>query len=73
MKVIGRAEPKDKLALVAGLRGMRNGIDDDDTPSRRVAVVGEGINDVEASKAADVSFAVAEGTSYARNNASMIL
>ncbi|MCP4668432.1 MAG: HAD hydrolase family protein [Deltaproteobacteria bacterium] len=47
--------------------------DDEDLPQRRVGVVGEGINDVEAFRAADVSFAVAEGTSYARNNASMIL
>ena len=43
------------------------------TPSRCVAVVGEGINDIKAFQAADVSFAVAEGASYARNNASMIL
>ena len=71
LKVIGRAEPQDKLRLVAGLRGMNR--DDEDLPQRRVGVVGEGINDVEAFRAADVSFAVAEGTSYARNNASMIL
>jgi magnesium-transporting ATPase (P-type) len=73
LKVIGRAEPQDKLRLVAGLKGMRSGMDDDDTPLRRVAVVGEGINDIDAFKAADVSFAVQDGTSMARNNASMIL
>lgn len=40
---------------------------------KKVAVVGEGINDVEAFKAADVSFALQDGTSIARNNASMVL
>ena len=42
-------------------------------PSRRVAVVGEGINDIDAFKAANVSFALQEGKSMARNNASMVL
>ena len=74
LKVIGRAEPEDKLRLVAGLRGMVS-IDEDDIESerRRVAVVGEGINDLDAFSAANVSFAVQDGTSIARNNASMIL
>ena len=80
MKVIGRAEPEDKLRLVAGLRGMGESQDDADNedagpivPTRIVAVVGEGINDVKAFKAAQVSFAVQSGTSYARNNCSMVL
>mgnify|MGYP002050360855 CR=1 FL=1 len=42
-------------------------------PTRRVAVVGEGINDIDAFKAASVSFALQDGSSYARNNASMVL
>lgn len=42
-------------------------------PSRVVAVVGEGLNDIKAFKAANVSFCVADGASYARNNASMVL
>lgn len=42
-------------------------------PSRRVAVVGEGINDIDAFMAANVSFAVQDGSSLARNNASMVL
>ena len=65
MKVIGRAEPEDKLRLVVGLS--RN------EEPRQVAIVGEGINDVEAFDAADVSFAVATGSSLARNTASMVL
>lgn len=65
MKVIGRAEPEDKLRLVVGLS--RN------EEPRQVAIVGEGINDVEAFDAADVSFAVAKGSSLARNTASMVL
>jgi magnesium-transporting ATPase (P-type) len=72
LKVIGRAEPQDKLRLVAGLRGMREH-EDDENSGRKVAVVGEGINDIEAFRAANVSFAVAGGASYARNNASMVL
>jgi len=79
LKVIGRAEPEDKLRLVAGLRGMGEKPEDDNedagpiVPTRIVAVVGEGINDVKSFKAAQVSFAVQSGTSYARNNASMVL
>jgi len=72
LKVIGRAEPEDKLRLVAGLRGMLEHEDDPES-GRKVAVVGEGINDIEAFQAANVSFAVQDGTSLARNNASMIL
>ena len=89
LKVIGRAEPEDKLRLVAGLRGMTEDVeqevgaeeDEDEEqqteiikiPSRRVAVVGEGINDIDAFMAANVSFAVQDGSSLARNNASMVL
>ena len=40
---------------------------------KKVACVGEGINDIEAFEAADVSFALQSGTSYARNKASMVL
>ena len=38
-----------------------------------MAVVGEGINDIDAFAAANVSFALQHGASLARNNASMIL
>lgn len=72
LKVIGRAEPEDKLRLVVGLRGHLED-EEDETSGRRVAVVGEGINDVEAFEAANVSFAVQHGSSLARNKASMIL
>lgn len=72
LKVIGRAEPEDKLRLVVGLRGCLED-DEDENSGRRVAVVGEGINDVEAFEAANVSFAVQHGSSLARNRASMIL
>ena len=69
--MLGRAEPEDKLRLVTGLRGM---CDDGVNPvEKKVAVVGEGINDIEAFAAANVSFAVADATSLARNRASMVL
>jgi P-type E1-E2 ATPase len=70
LKVIGRAEPEDKLRLVVALK---NAPDNVSGRERRVGIVGEGINDVEAFDAADVSFAVQSGTSVARNKASMIL
>lgn len=72
LKVIGRARPEDKQRLIAGLKGM-NQNEEDASEWRRVAVIGEGINDVRAFKTADVSFALQSGTSIARNNASMVL
>jgi len=73
--VIGRAEPEDKRRLIAGLKGMNAGYGEDDhgVAARKVGVIGEGINDLQAFKAADVSFALQDGTSLARNNASMVL
>ena len=71
LKVIGRAEPEDKLRLVVALQNAPDGEEGD--RSRKVAIVGEGISDCDAFKAANVSFALQSGTSYARNNASMIL
>jgi len=72
LRVIGRADPETKRRLVAGLKGMNAG-EEDDSKFRRVAVIGEGITDVQAFQVADVSFALQSGTSIARNNASMIL
>ena len=54
LKVIGRAVPEDKLRLVVALK---NAPDHSTGRERRVGIVGEGINDVEAFDAADVSFA----------------
>jgi len=47
--------------------------EDDESSGRKVAVVGQGINDLEAFKAAQVSFAMGDGASFARNQASMVL
>jgi len=47
--------------------------EDDESSGRKVAVVGQGINDIEAFKAAQVSFAMGDGASLARNQASMVL
>jgi len=38
-----------------------------------VGVVGESVTDIEAFKAANVSFSMGSGTSFARNEASLIL
>ena len=72
LKVIGRAEPEDKLRLVVAIQNAPDENNQMET-NRKVGIVGEGINDATAFKAADVSFAVQSGTSYARNNASMVL
>ena len=47
--------------------------EDDESSGKKVAVVGQGINDIEAFKAAQVSFAMGDGASLARNQASMVL
>lgn len=57
---------------------MRDELDEDDeeenaASGRKVGIVGEGINDIEAFDAATVSFALGSGTSLARNKASMVL
>jgi len=52
---------------------LKNSPDLETGKDRRIGIVGEGINDIKAFKAADVSFAVQSGTSVARNEASMIL
>ena len=61
--VIGRADPYDKQVIAAGLQLM----------GRKVAVIGEGLNDITAFESADVSFAMGSGKSIARNKASMVL
>lgn len=63
LKVLGRADARDKLLMVAGLAQM----------GKKVAVVGDGINDLAAFKVAHVSIAMGSGTSLAKNNSSMIL
>jgi len=63
LKVLARATPLDKLIMIVGLNASQ----------KRVAVVGEGINDVEAFSQASVSFAMGSGVSLARNSASIVL
>lgn len=65
LKVLGRSTPEDKLLVTVGLQNM-------DSP-RKVAVVGDGLNDLEALQAADVSFAMGSGKSISRNAASIVL
>ena len=61
--VVARADPVDKQVITNGLQAMK----------RKVAVIGEGLNDVQAFDQADVSFAMGSGKSVARNKASMVL
>lgn len=60
---MGRAIPYDKHLLVTGLKEL----------GKNVAVTGDGINDVDALKAADVGFAMGSGVSIAKDAADMIL
>lgn len=63
LRVLGRAIPYDKHLLVVGLKDL----------GKNVAVTGDGINDVDALKAADVGFAMGSGVSIAKEAADMIL
>ena len=63
LRVLGRAIPYDKHLLVVGLREL----------GKTVAATGEGINDVDALRAADVGFAMGSGVSIAKDSSDMIL
>lgn len=63
MKVLGRAIPYDKQMLVVGLKEL----------GKVVAVTGDGINDVDALKDADVGFSMGSGCSVAKDASDMIL
>ena len=64
MKIVSRATPQDKLLIVTGLQAMED---------HKVAVIGEGIADLDAFRQADVSFAMGSGSSINRNNASIVV
>lgn len=61
--MLARAIPYDKHLLVVGLKQL----------GRTVAVTGDGINDIDALKSADVGFAMGSGVSVAKDAADMIL
>lgn len=63
MRVLARAVPYDKHLLVVGLKQL----------GKAVAVTGDGINDIDALKSADVGFAMGSGCSVAKDAADMIL
>lgn len=63
MRVLARAIPYDKHLLVVGLKQL----------GKTVAVTGDGINDIDALKSADVGFAMGSGCSVAKDAADMIL
>jgi Cu2+-exporting ATPase len=62
-EVRGGATPADKLAAVAAWQAA----------GRRVAMVGDGLNDAPVLARADVSFAFAHGSAVARNGADVVL
>ncbi len=64
LRVVARATPEDKLMMIVGLKQLND---------NKVAIVGEGINDLDAFKEADVSFAMGSGCSITRNNASIVV
>ena len=61
--MLGRAIPYDKQMLVVGLKEL----------GKVVAVTGDGINDVDALKDADVGFSMGSGCSVAKDASDMIL
>ena len=60
---MARAIPYDKHLLVVGLKEL----------DKKVAVTGDGINDVDALKVSDVGFAMGSGCSVAKDASDMIL
>jgi magnesium-transporting ATPase (P-type) len=63
LRVIARATSYDKYLLVVGLKDL----------GRCVATIGEGLNDVDALRTANVGFAMGSGVSIAKDNSDMIL
>lgn len=63
LRVLARATPYDKHLLVVGLKEL----------NRAVAVTGEGINDIDALRSADVGFSMGTGCSVAKEVSDMIL
>lgn len=70
LKVLGRSDPEDKLLVTVGLKGMKSA---DFPEGKKVCVVGDGINDLQSFKAADVSFAMGSGKAISRNAATFVL
>jgi Ca2+-transporting ATPase len=63
VRVLARARPEDKKLMAVGLKEIK----------KTVALTGEGINDIEGLKIADVGFSMGSGVSAAKNVSSMIL
>lgn len=63
LKVLARATAADKHLLVVGLRNL----------GKKVAVTGDGINDVEALAFADVGISMGSGVSAAKESSSIVL
>ena len=63
LRVIARATSYDKYVLAVGLKEL----------GRCVATIGEGLNDVDAIRTANVGFAMGSGVSIAKDNSDMIL
>lgn len=63
LKVLGRANPSDKHLLAVGLKEL----------GHRIAVTGEGINDVDALRVADVPISMGSGVSITKEVSHMII
>ncbi|EIE20267.1 calcium-translocating P-type ATPase [Coccomyxa subellipsoidea C-169] len=64
LRVMGRCSPQDKYTIVRALQG---------DPDEVVAMTGDGTNDAPALKLADVGFAMASGTSIAKEASDILL
>lgn len=62
--VIAEAMPKDKQAFAFSLMKLN---------MKKVVVIGDGMNDVDAIKLADVGFAMGSGSAMARDASTMIM
>ncbi len=63
LKVIARATPKDKELIAKGLKDLH----------KKVAVTGEGMNDVDALKISEVGFCMGSGVQVAKESANVVL
>lgn len=73
LKVIARALPYHKAAIVRGLKEMNGKLDDQPDLRKKVIFVGNGIHDIDALTLSDVSFSMGGANAMSRLNSTMVL